>query len=455
MIRGKSQKPFTKPEERFLRFSGNFGQCAATRLFPDQFFKKREGAGIQDNPRKSQGTTMSVHRHLFSKLALSTFIFAAAIAGANAQDANAVADRVKQLLGNQGTDISWSAVNGSGSAFTLEGVKLSFAGHAQPLELGKISFEGVSDDNGGYRIESVSTEAYTTTEDGATIEISPFKLTGLKVPAAGSTDPIAQMLFAEGAELASLNVKMDGKTPFSLEGFTVEVTPPADGKPIEFSGAAEKFTADLSLVADPQAKAAIEAMGYQTINGFLEMAGSWQLSDGRMGLSQFDVTVDKAGTFGMTYDIGGYTPDFIKAMQDVQKQMAAQPAGADNSAQGLAMLGLMQQLTFQTASLRWDDDSLTGKAIDYIAKMQNMKPDDIKNQAKAIVPFLTAQLNNPDLSAAITAAVTKYLDDPQSLEVSAEPDAPVPFSQIAAAGMANPLDLTKSLGVTVTANEDE
>jgi hypothetical protein len=398
---------------------------------------------------------MSVHRHLFSKLALSTFLLTSAAFAAQAQDATAVAERVKQLMANQGTEMSWSAINGSGSAFALEGAKLSFAGHAKPLELGKISFEGVTEADGGYRIESISTEAYTTTEDGATIEISPFKLTGLKVPAAGSTDPMAQMLFAEGAELASLNVKIGDKTPFSLEGFTVEVTPPADGKPMEFTGGAEKFTADLSLVADPQAKAAIEAMGYQTVNGSLEMAGSWQLSDGRMGLSQFDVSVDKAGTFGMTYDIGGYTPDFIKAMQDVQKQMAAQPAGADNSAQGLAMLGLMQQLTFQTASLRWDDDSLTGKAIDYVAKMQNMKPEDIKNQAKAIVPFLTAQLNNPELSAAITEAVTKYLDDPQSLEVSAEPAAPVPFSQIAASGMADPMALTKSLGVTVTANEDE
>jgi hypothetical protein len=93
--------------------------------------------------------------------------------------------------------------------------------------------------------------------------------------------------------------------------------------------------------------------------------------------------------------------------------------------------------------------------VDYAAKMQNMKPDDIKNQAKAIVPFLTAQLNNPELSSAITAAVTKYLDAPQSMEISAKPAAPVPFAQIAAAGMSNPVDLTKSLGVTVTANTDK
>ena len=49
-----------------------------------------------------------------------------------------------------------------------------------------------------------------------------------------------------------------------------------------------------------------------------------------------------------------------------------------------------------------------------------MSPDDIKNQAKAIVPFLTAQLNNPELSSVVTAAVTKYLDDPKSLEIAAD-----------------------------------
>jgi len=124
-----------------------------------------------------------------------------------------------------------------------------------------------------------------------------------------------------------------------------------------------------------------------------------------------------------------------------------------SSEQGLAMLGLMQQLTFHSASLRWDDSSLTNKAIDYVAKSQNMSADDIKNQAKAIVPFLAAQLNNAELSSLITAAVTKYLDDPKSLQISATPPAPVPFAQIAATGMANPVDLTKTLGVTVKANE--
>ncbi|MFI0843293.1 hypothetical protein [Mesorhizobium sp. IMUNJ 23232] len=398
---------------------------------------------------------MSVHRNILKKLTLSTFLLTSAVLGAQAQDATAVSQRLKELLALQGTELSWSSISGEGANFSLEGAKVNFTGQPHSFEIGKLNFQGVSDDNGGYAVDTLSTEAYAKTQDGMTFEISPFKMTGVKLPAAGLTDPIANLVFYHAAELASVNVKIGDKTAFSLENLTAEITPPSADKAMEFTGEAEKFTADLTLVTDPQAKAAIEAMGYQTITGSLDLAGSWNPADGRMAFSTYDITVDDAGTFGMTFDIGGYTPDFIKALQDVQKQMAAQPAGADNSAQGLAMLGLMQQLTFQTASLRWDDDSLTGKAIDYIAKMQNMKPDDIKNQAKAIVPFLTAQLNNPDLSAKITEAVTKYLDDPQSIEVAAEPAAPVSFAQIAAASAANPLELTKSLGVTVTANEDE
>ena len=397
---------------------------------------------------------MSMHDHLFSKLSLSAFVIMAAATSAWTQDANAVADRFKQLMSQQGMELTWTAVNGDASAFTLEGVKLTTAGSPDSIELGNIHMEGVSEDAGGYRIETVSSDAYTRTHEGATVEISPLKLTGVRLPAPGATGPLANLVFYEAAALSSLNVKIGDKTAFSMQNLNAAVTEPAEGKPMEFSGGLERFTADLTLVEDPQSKATIEALGYQTISGSMELAGSWQPTDGRMGFSQYDITVDDAGTFGMTFDVGGYTPDFIKSLQEMQKQMAAQPEGADNSAQGLAMLGLMQQLTFQTATLRWDDDSLTNRVIDYVAGMQKMKPDDIRNQAKAIVPFMTAQLNNPELSSAITAAVTKFLDDPKSLEITAAPAAPVPFAQIMAAGMANPLDLTKTLSVAVTANEN-
>jgi hypothetical protein len=312
----------------------------------------------------------------------------------------------------------------------------------------------VTEANGGYDIGTVSTSAFTHSKDGVTLDLSPFVIHDMTVPAEGATGPMGSMMMYKSAELANMTVKVADKTAFSMDGLAVEITPPADGKAMEFSLTTEKFNGDLTLVDDAQSKAVIDALGYQNISGNIEMAGTWQPADGKMELSKYDMSVDNAGTLGMTFDIGGYTLDFVKSMQEMQKKMAAQPEGADNSAQGMAMLGLLQQLSFNGASIRFDDDSLTGKLLDYFGKQQGMSGKDIANQAKAIVPFGMAQLNNPELTAEVSAAVNKYLDDPQSLEISAEPPASVPFALIMAGGMSNPYDLPKTLGVHVKANED-
>ena len=77
------------------------------------------------------------------------------------------------------------------------------------------------------------------------------------------------------------------------------------------------------------------------------------------------------------------------------------------------------------------------------------------------VPFLSdgvtndVLLNNPELATQISTAVNAFMDDPQNLEIKAAPAAPVPFAQLMAAGMGNPLDLAKTLNVSVTANQSE
>jgi hypothetical protein len=118
------------------------------------------------------------------------------------------------------------------------------------------------------------------------------------------------------------------------------------------------------------------------------------------------------------------------------------------------MLGLMQQLTFHTASVRFDDDSLTNKLLEFVANTQGLKPADIANQAKALAPMMLAQVvQDQALIKSVSDAVTKFLDDPKSLEITAAPGQPVPFALIAAGAMSAPQELPKTLGVTVTANE--
>ncbi|MCF6115148.1 MULTISPECIES: hypothetical protein [Mesorhizobium] len=396
---------------------------------------------------------MTIRRSTLNKLAFSTLLLTLPLNAAFAQDA-AVADRLKAALAAQGIDISWTGVTGDASSMVLQGVAFKPAAEKEALKIGDIKLEGVTEANGGYEIETVSTSAFQHSENGVTLDFSPFVIHDMTVPADGATGPLGSLMMYKSAELDNMTVKVADKTAFAMDGLAIEITPPADGKAMAFSGTTEKFNADLTLVEDPKSKEVINALGYQNITGNLAMEGTWQPADGKMELSKYDISVDNAGTLGMTFGFGGYTLDVIKSLQEMQKKMAAQPEGADNSAQGMAMLGVLQQLSFNSASIRFDDDSLTNKVLDYVGKQQGMSGKDVANQAKAVVPFGMAQLNNPELTTQVSAAVGKYLDDPQSIEILAEPPAAVPFALIMAGAMSNPADLTKTLGVTVKANED-
>jgi hypothetical protein len=395
---------------------------------------------------------MTIHSSVLRKLALSSILVAAPFNMALAQDAAALADRLKANLAAHGMDISWTNVTGDASSLVLEGASVKPVDETEALPIGNLTFAGVSEEGGNLFVESVTTAPFSKSEDGVTVDISEIVISDLSLPAVMATDPIEKASMLGSFELASMTVKMGDKTPFALEGLAYELTAPEEGKPMEYSLAAEKFNADLTLIDDPQAQAVIKELGYENIAGFWEMAGSWQPTDGRLAISQTDIAVENAGTIGFTFDMGGLTLDLAKSLEQLQKKMAEAPADGDNSADGIAMLGLMQQLSVVSASVRFDDDSLTGKVLEFMGKQQGVSGPDFANQVKALAPMMLMQLNNPDLLAQISTAINAYLDDPQNIEVAAAPAAPVPFPMLMA-GAADPMALTKTLGVKVTANQ--
>ena len=394
------------------------------------------------------------------RLAFSAILLAFPFNSAVAQEASAVAERIKASAAAQGTVLDWTGVTGDASSMVLEGVTVKAANMDAALAIGNVTLSGIVEENGGYRVETTTTSPISTTSEGVTFDMSSMLIRGWNIPAENPADPLDTLSLWDSAEIASMTFKMADKTVFSIAGVSSTVTRPADGKPMDFTGGIASFTGDLSGIKDPQTKAVVDAFGYQTINGSYKAEGTWNLADGRLNITQNDITVENAGKFGFKFDFGGYTLDFIKQMQEVQKKMAAQPAGETNSSADMEMLGLMQQLSLSGATIRFDDASLTGKILDYVANQQGQKRENIVNLAKAGLPFALMQLQLPDLAAAISPAVNAYLDDPRSIEIKAAPPAPVPFTMLGGAAMANPNDpgatakaIWSMLGVTVTANQ--
>lgn len=404
---------------------------------------------------------MTTRNAALRRLAFSATLLAFSFNPAAAQDISAVAERIKASAAAQGTVLEWTGVTGDASSMVLEGVSAKATNMDAALMLGDVTLSGIVEDNGGYRVETTTTSPISTTSEGVTFDMSPVVIRGWYIPGENSTDPLADLSLYEGVEMASASVKMADKTVFSLTGLSASITPPSAGKPLDFTASVASFSGDLSGVTDPQTKAMVEAFGYETINGTYNAVGSWNPTHGRMAITQNDFTVENAGKFGFTADVGGYTLDFVKSMQDLQKKMAAQPAEEPtNSAAEMEMLGLMQQLSLHGATIRFDDASLTGRILDFVARQQGQKREDVVNLAKAGLPFALMQLQLPDLAAAISPAVNAYLDAPGSIEIKAAPPQPVPFTLIGGAAMANPDDpgatakaIWSMLGVTVTANQ--
>jgi hypothetical protein len=439
---------------RCIAFSRNFRPMCVSVPFsgPVVFGQEKRPEKIQID---SRNRSMAGRHSLLKNLFITTFLVSASSGVAFSQDINAVGERLKAVLESQGMKMTWTGTTGDASEMVLDGVTMSMVGTPGQFAVGKVTLSDITEENGGYKIGTVTLPDYSVIESDATIAISGIEMAGLRLSAPDATDPFANLMLYDTADVEKFSITTKGKEVFAVNGTHAETTLPADGQPMTFSVATEGFTADLSAIEDPQSKAVVEAMGYQTLNGNIELEGSWQPTDGRMTLTQYDMSVDQAGTLGMTFDLGGYTPEFLKSMQEMQKKMAEQPAGADNSAQGLAMLGLMQQLTFHAASVRFDDDSLTGKVLEFVAKQQGMKAEDIANQVKALAPMMLAQVTQDQaLIKQVSEAVTAFLTDPKSIEITAAPAEPVPFALIAAGAMSSPQGLTKTLGVSVTANQD-
>lgn len=395
---------------------------------------------------------MTALRKQIQIVTATALLAAVPLAGASAQEVEEAAERLKTYFADQGVKIEWDRIDAQGTDATLVGVSIGVDDTMVPVS--DVFLNGVSRDEKGYRIQKVSLNGYRMSDDEQefSLTLDGMAMGNVLLPDEALRDNYGGFLFYETANVDNMSLTLDGVEVFTMTDLHFDMTEPGDDKAMDFTGAAEAFTLDLSLMEDENQLAVVRALGYEQIEGYFETEGSWNPGDGRTTLSQFDVTVAEAGTLGITFDLGGYTPSLIASLRELQKQMTDNPEG-DNSAQGLAILGLLQQLSFHGAEIAFTDDALTGKVLDFVAQNQGMKPADVANQAKAVVPFALAQLNNPELTAQASQAVATFLDDPRSLRISAAPAQPVPFALIMATAMSTPAELTKSLAVSVTAND--
>ena len=387
--------------------------------------------------------------------ATATTLLLLCTTAAFAVDATAFADRLKAVVAERNAMLDFASAEAEGENVVLRGAKLSEGPNAQAL--GDLTFENVSGTTAdGWLVQKVAVPDITQSKDTTETTLSGMVLEGLELVGTSKAGLPAVKTFSDlyfdKATVGSVAVKQDGKDVFDLTNASVDNAVGDDGKLTSEFGI-DTFKADFPATAEAKASQALKDMGYQTIEGAMSGTANWDPKTGLLQLDPFDITVDEAGNFSFTYAISGYTPDFIKSLQQVQQQMAANP---DNSqATGMAMMGLISQLYLNSADMTFIDDSLTGKLLDNYAKQTGQTREQLSASLVGMLPAVLSYVQNPEFQKEVTDAVTAYLADPQSLSITIAPQSPVPATQLIGAAMGAPQTLPSVLSLKVTANDAE
>ncbi|MBS9720083.1 hypothetical protein JYU29_05200 [Tianweitania sp. BSSL-BM11] len=393
---------------------------------------------------------------LASTLCFTALALVLPITGAQAFELEQFGTRLKALSAEQGTILEWNELTGDESQVVAKGVKGTVPGMTEPVQLGDVTFSDIAEESDHYRVGSITMSDYSIMQEGATIAAKGIEVTGAQLP----FDAVASsgMTPYDSAKADTATVDLGGKRVLTIEDINSSAKETSTGSgSFDITVAANRFSSDLFQLATPDLKPMLSDLGYETVTGKIDMQASWNTKNGDLVIKKNDFVVDDAGTLSVTFDIDGYTPALIRTIRETTEKMAAAPE-ADQSAQGMAMLGLMQQVIFNQATIRFEDDSLTNKIIGIIAKNHKTTPEAMINQAKAIVPFGLAQLNMPDFAQSVSNAVNSFLDDPKSIQIMAKPAQPLPFAQLAATGMMArgpdaPKAIINQLGISVSAND--
>ena len=400
---------------------------------------------------------------ILSRAALpSAAVLALGVNGALALEAEAFAERLKQAFDAQPLTFEYGGATLEGSNVTLSDVKIGVEGASTPLAVDEMTFENVTEDEGGYRAERmVRSDVKGDLPDfgensKASYSIASWGIEGLVLPSENaegnvavlsSTGIVYDRMFIDDAQLV-----VDGNPFVTLA--SAEATVDIDASPMGFGGDVTDLKVDLTLPPDPsgELKAWVEGTGYETIEVDMKLEGSWAPDTGVLDMPTYQFAFADMGTLDMNLNIGGYTPAFIEQLQNVQKQMSSGDEQAQQAA-GMQMLGLVSQLTFGGFALGYDDEGAANRLLDYYAETNGQTKDELVQQTVGILPLVLGQLGAPDLQAQIQEAVTTFLNDPKSIRVSLEPDTPVAFPALMGAAMSSPAALAQALNAKVMANQ--
>ncbi|PLX39283.1 MAG: hypothetical protein C0606_01760 [Hyphomicrobiales bacterium] len=378
-------------------------------------------------------------------LLVTTFLTFAPAAYAFDSSGNDLADALMADLEATGaTEVTIGSVSGGGNAEILDvSAKVTADGEAGMMTIARVAFEDGMVADGVIKADQMTMEGLKIVADDVTVTMGSMVANDVAFPTieaikAAGEDALGSEVKYSRAEAKNLVIADNEIKRLPIESVTVEIGEYVGDIPKSFMLNVTGIGLTKEML-DAEGQKMFGMLGYENVNLSVTMDGAWDDGAGIGEIKNLTLSADDVGKLSMMARIGGLTPDVIAQLKALENEKSPEKA-----------MGLLQGLTVEGLSVRFDNDSVVERALDAQAKQMGTDRDALAAQLAGALPLMLAALQNPEFQQKVATAAGTFLKERKAIVATANPPAPVPVAQIVGTAMVAPQTIPNVLGVELS-----
>ena len=287
------------------------------------------------------------------------------------------------------------------------------------------------------------------TKQGVSWDAETIAIVGASIPTSIGATVDDWMKVYKSVNVGRITAALGGVQVFSMDGMTASIGQPDNEGTIPSFSEIKNINVNLNAIPDPQAKAVMQQLGYETLQLDMVGDGTYNPESGALGIKNMAMNFKDMANFNMTYNMTGYTKEVANAVQQAQLKIAG---GADPQSSYLELLPILSNLKLSDFKLALTDKSLTGRLLDFQGKQMGTTGDQLAQGAPMMIGLGMGGLNMPEFTEMVTKAVGTFLTNKGTLSVEAVPAEPVSIINVVLEGQKDPTKVPGMLNLKVSGN---
>ncbi|PCH81707.1 MAG: hypothetical protein COB90_03655 [Hyphomicrobiales bacterium] len=179
----------------------------------------------------------------------------------------------------------------------------------------------------------------------------------------------------------------------------------------------------------------LKTLGYEALNIDIESQSNFKLQDRVFSVDAVSVDIKNFGRFIIGLKIGGIS--FSDLMSGDDRKMQA----------------LLGTATLVNAGITFEDSSITNRLLEYFADQNGISTKKYRTKIENQTHTGLSALRNPEFQNRATVEIATFLNNPESIGITIQPDAPIAPFAIAGMAFSAPGQLIDLLKLKIFANK--